>query len=157
MEIIKSLFCGQPSPYLSNVGFLSVKYVILTTVHCGCFGICEISVVLENRESGLNFLKTYTPVRQTWSPKALLLSFAFRKHDSQWKNHRKIIFNASDTRHSSPADLLICCAFWNAALGCCCVLMEYLSNLCLFPLTSGWLHVEIWFQMLWRKNKMLSN
>ena len=157
VEIIKSLFCGQPSPYLSNIGFLSLKYVILTTVHCGCFGICNISVVLENRESSLNFLKTYAKDRQTWSSEELLLAFVFWKHDSRWKDHRKIIFSADDTRQSSPSDLLICCAFWSTALGCYCVLMEYFSNLCLFPLTSGWLHVEIWFQILWHKNKMLSN
>lgn len=111
VEIIKSLFCGQPSPYLSNIGFLSLMYVILTTVHCGCFGLCKISDVLEKRVSNMNFLKTYALVRQTWSPEELLLCFTFWKHDSQWKNHRKIIFNAKDTRHSSSTDLLICCVF----------------------------------------------
>lgn len=65
VENIKSLFCGQASPCLSNIGFLSLKYLILTTVHCGCFGIFKISVVPENRVSSLYFLKTYTLVRQT--------------------------------------------------------------------------------------------
>lgn len=148
MGILKSvLWAAYPLFVL-----LSLKYAILTTVHCGCSGIFKISVVLENRESSLNFLKTCTLVIETWSPR----NHCFLLH-SVWKNHTEVIFHANDTRCSSSADLLICCTFWNTMLGCCFILIEYLPNLCLYPLTSKSQHEEIWFQMLRHRNKMLSN
>lgn len=110
---------------------LSLKYVILTTVHCGWSGIFKVDVVLESRESSLNFLKTYTLVIETWKPKEPLFFFfffAFWKHDSVWKNHTEVIFCANGTRYSLSADLLICCTFRNTMFGCCFILIEYLPN-----------------------------
>lgn len=71
---------------------LSLKYVILTTVHCGWSGIFKVDVVLESRESSLNFLKTYTLIIETWKPKEPLFFVCFFCILETWfcmeKSHR---------------------------------------------------------------------
>lgn len=69
---------------------LSLKYVILTTVHCGWSGIFKVDVVLESRESSLNFLKTYTLVIETWKPKEPLFFFFFFLHSGNMILYGKI-------------------------------------------------------------------